>query len=182
MSPTLLSKRLRELEQAGLIVTRKRSRGVAEYHLTEAGKDLEPVVMGLGMWGQRWVESQLSLKNLDPSLLMWDMRRWLNPKPLPSRRCTIHFGFPELAAGSQDWWLVVENGDVDLCLFDPGHETDLHVIGALRSMTAVWMGLTTIEREAGAGQLEISGDREMEACIHQWLGLSPFAKEKRRAA
>ena len=36
--------------------------------LTPAGEDLRPVVMSLGIWGQRWVESSLSLKNLDPSL------------------------------------------------------------------------------------------------------------------
>jgi DNA-binding HxlR family transcriptional regulator len=182
MSPSLLSKRLRELEQSGLIVTRKGSRGVVEYHLTEAGKDLQNVVMALGMWGQRWVESQLSLKNLDPSLLMWDMRRWLNPQPLPPRRCTIHFQYPELAAGSRDWWLVVEDGTVDLCLLDPGHEIDLHVVGSLRSMTAIWMGLSTVNKEIAEGQIEISGDRDIETRIHQWLGLSPFAKEKRRAA
>jgi DNA-binding HxlR family transcriptional regulator len=183
MSPSLLSKRLRELEQAGLIVTRKGSQsGVVEYHLTEAGKDLQPVVMALGFWGQRWVESQLSLKNLDPSLLMWDMRRWLNPQPLPPRRCTIHFQYPELASGSRDWWLVVEDGAVDLCLFDPGHEVDLHITGSLRSMTAIWMGLSTFDKEIAARQIEISGDRAVEARIHQWMGLSPFAKEKRRAA
>lgn len=181
MSPSLLSKRLRELEQSGLVVTRKGSRGVVEYHLTEAGKDLEPVILGLGLWGHRWVESQLTLKNLDPSLLMWDMRRRLNPQPLPPRRCTIHFRFPELAT-SQDWWLVVENGVVDLCLLDPGHEVDLDVVGPLRSMTAIWMGLSTIEKETEARRLEISGDREVEGRIHQWLGLSSFAKEKRRAA
>ena len=183
MSPSLLSKRLRELEQAGLIATRKGEHsGVTEYHLTEAGKDLHSVVMALGIWGQRWVESQLSLKNLDPSLLMWDMRRWLNPQPLPPRRCTIHFEYPELASGSRDWWLVVEDGIVDLCLFDPGHEVDLHIVGSLRSMTAIWMGLSTVDREAAAGMIEMSGDRDVEARIHQWLGLSPFAKEKRHVA
>ena len=50
--------------------------------------------MSLGIWGQRWVESSLSLKNLDPSLLMWDMRRNLDPTPLPPRRCTINFLYP----------------------------------------------------------------------------------------
>ena len=65
--------------------------GVVEYRLTEAGEELRPVVMSLGIWGQRWVESSLSLKNLDPSLLMWDMRRNLDPTPLPPRRCTIKF-------------------------------------------------------------------------------------------
>ena len=95
MSPALLSKRLKELERAGVVRTVPVAGG-HEYRLTEAGEELRPVIVGMGSWGQRWVESQLSLRNLDPSLLMWDMRRNLNPEPLPPRRCTIQFLYPEV--------------------------------------------------------------------------------------
>src|SRR5262249_14338581 len=83
MSPALLSQRLKELENAGVIERTASSRepGVTEYHLTKAGAELKPVVEAIGMWGQRWVESELSLQHLDVSLLMWDMRRGLNPTP-----------------------------------------------------------------------------------------------------
>lgn len=181
MSPTLLSKRLKELERSGVVSTAPGASGVTEYRLTTAGEDLREVVMALGFWGQRWVESKLSLKNLDPSLLMWDMRRWLDPKPLPPRRCTIKFEYPDLAAGRRDWWLVID-GDVDLCLHDPGHELDLLVRGSLRSMTAIWMGLTTVEKETDAGEIEVLGDPSLARSMQQWLGLSPFAKEKPRVA
>ena len=44
MSPTLLSKRLKELEEAGVIVAVPTGQpGVFEYKLTEAGQDLRPV-------------------------------------------------------------------------------------------------------------------------------------------
>ncbi|HEY8250169.1 MAG TPA: helix-turn-helix domain-containing protein, partial [Burkholderiales bacterium] len=88
MSPTLLSQRLKELEAAGVIERRrlKSEKGVFEYQMTASGRDLRPVVEAVGFWGQKWVEAQLSLKNLDPSLLMWDMRRNLNPSPLPAGR------------------------------------------------------------------------------------------------
>ena len=57
MSPTLLSKRLKELEEAGVIVAvPTRQPGVVDYKLTKAGEDLRPVVMALGIWGQRWIE------------------------------------------------------------------------------------------------------------------------------
>lgn len=59
MSPSLLSKRLKELDAAGVIATRPNAAGVAEYHLTEAGQEFEPLVMSMGKWGQRWVESQV---------------------------------------------------------------------------------------------------------------------------
>lgn len=185
MSPTLLSKRLKELEQAGVIRTRATGQpGIVEYHLTEAGQELRPIVMSLGIWGQRWVETQLSLKNLDPSLLMWDMRRSLDLTPMPpqSRRATIQFHYPELPASRQYYWLVIDNRLADLCQVDPGYEVDLFVECSLRTMTAIWMGLTNVQTELDGGRLELSGDKMLARSMQQWLGLSPFAKEKNRRA
>jgi hypothetical protein len=136
----------------------------------------------MGFWGQRWVESQVSLKNLDPSLLMWDMRRNLNPTPLPPRRCTIQFHFPELPESRRNHWLVVDAGEVDLCSVDPGYEVNLTVSGALRSMTAIWMGLASVRQEVEAGRLELLGDMHLARSMEKWLGLSPFAQEARRVA
>ena len=183
MSPTLLSKRLKELVDAGIVSMQAGGRGGApEYKLTQAGEELRDVVMSLGVWGQRWIESSLSLQNLDPSLLMWDMRRNIVPAPLPPRKCTVQFIYPELKAARSTWWLVVEGRDVDLCSIDPGFEVDLYVRSSLRSMTAVWMGHTTLSAEIAAGNIELSGDKAIERSMHSWLGLSPFAKEKTRLA
>ena len=183
MSPTLLSKRLKELEEAGLISARRTAPGGAvEYKLTIAGEDLRDVVMSLGLWGQRWIESSLSLKNLDPSLLMWDMRRNLRPTEMPDRRCTIQFIYPELTGSRKVWWLVIEDGKVDLCMVDPGHEVDLYVQSSLRTMTSVWMGHATFRAEVEAGTIVLTGDKAVARAMHGLLGLSPFAKEKRRVA
>lgn len=182
MSPALLSKRLKELEQAGVVVVSRKPNGSVEYRPSESGEELRPLIMGLGNWAQRWMESRLSLKNLDPSLLMWDMRRSLNTKLLPERRCTIQFLYPELPESQKRWWLVVEAGAVDLCNFDPGHELDLLVKSSLRSMTAIWMGLSTIRKEAEGRQLEIEGDPALAGSMQQWLGLSDFASVQRRVS
>ena len=183
MSPTLLSKRLKELEQSGVIETRPTGQaGIVEYHLTEAGRELQSIVMSLGIWGQRWVQTELSLKNLDPSLLMWDMRRSLDVTPMPPKRSTIQFHFPELPSSRQFYWLVIENPSVDLCQVDPGYDVDLFVEGSLRTMTRIWMGMTTVQAELDAGRLELSGDGTLARSMQRWLGLSPFAKEKSRRA
>lgn len=182
MSPALLSKRLKELEKAGLVSVSRGKGGWVEYTLTPAGQDLREVVIGLGMWGARWVESQLSLRNLDPTLLMWDMRRRLVPDPLPPRKCTIQFQYPELTPTKQNYWLVVESGDVDLCYYDPGFEVDLMVRSPLRTMTAVWMGVANLKREIEAGTIVLDGDPVVAGAMRQWLGFSPFAPEHVRAA
>ena len=160
MSPALLSKRLKDLEEAGIVqrVRSKSEPGVFEYQLTAAGRELKGVVESIGMWGQHWVEAQLSLQNLDPSLLMWDMRRNLDPTPLPDRRCVIHFVYPEQPTARRKWWLVVEPGKpVDLCSFDPGFDVDLYVTTDLRTMTAIWMGLTTVRASTGVLELDPRG-------------------------
>lgn len=180
MSPTLLSKRLKELEQAGVIAAIPTGQpGVFDYKLTEAGEDLRSVVMALGLWGQRWVDSNLTLRNLDPSLLMWDMRRNLDPTPLPPQRCTINFLYPEVPPPKRSWWLVIDD-KVDLCSIDPGFEINLYVRTSLRSMTAIWMGLATVQGEIEARRMELIGDNAIAKSMQQWLGLSPFAKEKKR--
>lgn len=180
MSPALLSKRLKELQQAGVIVASRKPNGSVEYRLSEAGEELRPIIMGLGNWAQRWMESRLTLKNLDPSLLMWDMRRSVNTGLLPEKRCTIQFLYSELPQAQKRWWLVAESGTVDLCNFDPGHELDLLVKSSLRAMTAVWMGLTTIKNETESGQIKIEGDPHLAHSMQQWLGLSAFAPVPRR--
>lgn len=177
MSPTLLSKRLKELADAGVITTTPTNQsGVVEYRLTTAGEDLRGVIMSLGLWGHRWIESSLSLKNLDPSLLMWDIRRNLVPAGLPHRKCTLSFVFPELSPGRRSWWLVIDGGKVDLCFVDPGYEIDLYLRSSLRSMTAVWMGVSTLKAEIEAGNIELTGKQAIARSIHEWLGLSPFAR------
>jgi DNA-binding HxlR family transcriptional regulator len=184
MSPSLLSRRLRELQEVGVIdEVSTGSKGQTEYRLTAAGEELKPIVMALGFWGQRWVDSNISLKNLDPSLLMWDMRRRIDPRPLPKRRCTIMFNYPEVLKARQSFWLVVEPiGTVDLCSVDPGFDVDLYVTGSLRAMTSVWMGVSTLAREIEREAVDIQGDAAIARDIQKWLGFSVFAVEKRRFA
>ena len=182
MSPTLLSKRLKELELAGVIRTQANAAGIQEYHLTEAGEELRPIVLGIGHWGQRWVESRLSLRNLDPTLLMWDMRRNLSTDPLPPRRCTIQFLYPELSPTQRAYWLVIESGQVDLCHVDPGFDVDLIVTSSLKTMTSIWMGLTPLSAEIRAGRVQLDGDPAIGRAMQAWLKLSVFAPTERRVA
>ncbi len=179
ISPTLLSKRLKQLEQAGVIERLRSAGDIVEYRLTAAGEELKSVVFGLGLWGQRWIEAQSSLKNLDPSLLMWDMRRNLDPTPIPPRRCVIQIVYPELKDGQRNWWLIVDGGKTDLCSVDPGFDVDLYVSTDLRTMTAIWMGLTNVKAEVDGGKLHLTGDDHVKKSMQQWLGLSPFAAEKK---
>lgn len=183
ISPALLAQRLRELEAAGIVqrTPAPRDPEVLEYALTDAGRELWSVVESMGTWGQRWIESELTLDNLDVSLLMWDMRRNLDPRPLPPRRTVIQFNYPELPEPKRRWWLLVEpDADVDLCRIEPGFDVDLYVTADLKSMTAIWMGQRTVEHARRNGELRVVGDIELERSMQTWLGLSPFATLEKR--
>ena len=185
MSPGLLSQRLKDLEAAG-IVARRPSRAdptVFEYELTDAGRELGPLVEAFGMWGQRWIESDVSLQQLDAQLLMWDMRRQLDLTPLPRRRSVIHFHYPEQPK-ERAWWLLVqpEQAEVDLCSVDPGFDVDLYVVCDLRTMTAIWMGLDTVRAAKASGRLMLTGDAALAEDMQTWLGLSPFSRAERMVA
>jgi DNA-binding HxlR family transcriptional regulator len=185
MSPALLSQRLKELEAAGIIERQASDTepGVFEYRLTDAGQELNPVVEAFGIWGQRWVATELSLQHLDASLLMWDMRRNLDTTPMPKARRVIQFRYPELPPAQRTWWLLVDPAAaVDLCSVDPGFDVDLYVSTDLRTMTAIWMGLDTVRDARRAERLMLSGDRQLISDMQAWLGLSPFAKEAKVAA
>ncbi|USG62349.1 helix-turn-helix transcriptional regulator [Sneathiella marina] len=184
MSPTLLSQRLKELEDSGVInrVAIETEPNLFEYILTEAGRDLQSVIDTVGNWGQKWVESRLSLRNLDPSLLMWDMRRNLNTTPLPKKRSVIQFLYQELPVSKKHWWLVIEpDGETDLCWSDPGFDVDLYVTTDVKTMTAIWMGVDTVSNAIKDNMLVLVGNMDIAGSMQSWLGLSPFASTERQA-
>jgi DNA-binding HxlR family transcriptional regulator len=189
MSPALLVQRLRDLEDAGVVRrVAGRESGVLEYHLTPAGRELDTMVETMGRWGQRWVTSELSLQHLDASLLMWDMRRNLDLKPMPRRRSVIQFLYAEQPAVDRSWWLIVDpdadkdGAPVDLCSVDPGFDVDLYVAADLRTMTAIWMGLDTVRAALDSQRMLLTGDAALASDMQAWLGLSPFAKTRKIAS
>jgi DNA-binding HxlR family transcriptional regulator len=174
MSPALLSKRLRELEAAGVI---RRVDGTApEYRLTEAGQELKPIIASIGHWAMRWVDSECTLANLDAQLLMWNMRRKIDPQPLPARRVVVEFIYPELPREQRRYWLIVSpSTGTDLCSIDPGYEVDLYVTADLKAMTSAWMGMSKMKDEIESGQIVLSGDPELVRTLSAWMKLSSFA-------
>lgn len=179
MSPALLSRRLKELEAAGL-VTRSPSTedpDLLEYALTNAGLAVEPIVDAMGDWGHRWVTTEATMEHLDVRLLMWNLRRNLNPNPMPPGRSVIQFVYHDLPPEQRDWWLLARAGeDIDLCSIDPGFDVDLYVTTDLRTMTEVWMGYAPAGRAIDDGRLVLVGNRALETSFQAWLGSSRYAR------
>lgn len=179
MSSSLLAQRLRFLEREGVIERRpaRAGRG-SEYHLTAAGRELEPVILQLGEWGARWVRSRLGPEDLDVALLMWDMHRNVRPEQFPARRVVVAFEFTDVPQGKRHWWLVSDGKAADLCMTDPGFEVDLVLVTDLRTMTAIWVGDLSLNAALASGALAAEGPSELRRRLAAWLALSPLASIK----
>ncbi len=177
-SPALLTKRLRELEVAAVV---QRGPDGATYHLTEAGQELFPLIQGLGEWGQRWARSDYGPDDLDPGLLLWDVRRFLAPG-LGDARVVVQLVFPSLPPKRRFFWIVVDAQEVDLCLTDPGHPVDVVIEADLRSLTRVWMGDAQFLDEVAAGNIALEGPTSLTRRIPRWLGQHPVLAGVERAS
>ncbi|MBK6980149.1 MAG: helix-turn-helix transcriptional regulator [Betaproteobacteria bacterium] len=174
ISSSLLAKRLRDLEEYG-VVARSRAGKVWDYGLTEAGEALRPIVMALGHWGAQWIGGRLRNDELDAGLLMWDVRRFARIEAFPPRPVVIQFRFRDARRGEGRWWLVVEHGEADLCRDDPGREPTLVVDTTVRALTEVWGGDRTPEEALKSRELRVDGMESDARSLWRWLGTSAFA-------
>ena len=177
MSPTVLSKRLKSLEKAG-VIERNCSNGNVRYHLTTAGDELVKIIWQLGTWGQRWARSNLSKDDLDPSMLVWDIHRTMNARFFKAERTVIEIEFTDYASKLRRWWLVITKGDVDVCMKDQGYNVDLKISSDLKTLTAVWMGQTTISKALREKSVHVQGSSYLRKNIAFWLGTNYYADVK----
>jgi DNA-binding HxlR family transcriptional regulator/putative sterol carrier protein len=175
ISPTLLARRLKFLEEKGLVL-RKRVPGQRghEYRLTVAGKELAPLVEGLAVWGMRWARGQMTDDELDVEFLMWDVQRRIDTAHLPTGETVLCFSFDELKQFNT-WWLVINGDAVDLCTEDPGKDVDLYVSASVRTLAEVWDGDLDLRRALRRGLIKTHGLRALAKNLPDWLGISPFA-------
>jgi DNA-binding HxlR family transcriptional regulator len=171
-STALLSKRLKELEAVGVVAREQAPSGVS-YRLTKAGQELFPLIQGLGEWGQRWVRTDYEVHDLDPGLLLWDVRRNLEPGGMGPGTTTIAFVFPSVSARRRFFWLVDNAQEIDLCLTDPGRTVDLMVTADLAALTRVWLGDIRFGNTLRDGTIRLEGQRRLTQRFGGWFGQHP---------
>ncbi len=179
MSPTLLSRRLHQLVRAG-VVDREVEGNDVRYVLTQAGHELRPVVEALGAWGIRWI-GELGDGDLDPKLLLWDMHRNIDQDAIPDGRTVVQFRFPDAPSDARDWWLVITDGEADVCDVDPGYAVAVTVTASLRSMVQVWRGDLSWANALRAGAVEVMGPERLRRAVPHWFTFSVFASVPRPA-
>lgn len=182
MSPSLLSQRLKFLEDQGLVERHADPDGEGvEYRLTRAGEELLPVIEALGTWGKRWVHREVKSADLDPGLLMWDIHRRLHIDQFPVQRTVLRFELLDVPSKGRFYWLVIDRGKVDICLKDPGFEVDLYIAADVETLTMVWLGDIPLNRAIREQTIKLHGPKKLVQQFKSWLALSAFAHIERES-
>ena len=183
ISRALLSSRLRQLVSNGILERREEQPGKPKYYLTPAGADLQGFIFSLGEWAIRWAYFQdPTEQQLDNTHLMWRFGRGVLRERVPDRRVVMEFVLTCPSGVVEHIWLVIEPGDVDTCLKDPGFDVDIEVRTSSRELHRVWLGRTTIPEAVKAGTFEIDGPKDLVKAFPRWFSFSPFAPAIQKAA
>jgi DNA-binding HxlR family transcriptional regulator len=169
LSRGLLSKRLRELERAGIIEIRPKPDGQGStYEPTQAGRELSELMLVLERWGRRWVE--LKPEHAHPGVVLWVWASFfLDRDRLPRRRVVIRFEYPTLPVSARRSWLLLEGRDAEYCLKHPGGEEDLVVVVNDPLAFARWhMGHIEWRDALRSGAIEVTGSPELAKALPTW--------------
>ncbi|MCP4318884.1 MAG: helix-turn-helix transcriptional regulator [Hyphomicrobiales bacterium] len=173
MSPTLLSKRLKQLEAEG-VVEKKRHGGGWTYHLTPAGVEFIPLVESLGMWGQRWSRREQVDNEKDLGLLLWSIERIARADAFGARRTAIRLELCDQPPAKKMWWFVNYDGKCQLCLHDPGFEVDIYLTCTLTDIIYVTRGDLPLNVALSTNRLEALGSLSLTKHLGAWFNLGPL--------
>ncbi len=111
ISPGVLSKRLSELEKAGLVErVEDRAKGSVDYIRTQMAIDLEPVMDALSVWAQRNIDAEVALSDGDLGSMMWFLGTAVKTAHFPARRVVIRLHFSDETGPYPTWWLLADPG------------------------------------------------------------------------
>ena len=171
----MLTRRLKELEQGGLIVRRKvEGQKSTSYLLTEAGRELAPIIDGLAEWGMRWVRGRASDQELDLEMLFSYVGKTLDQSVLPDGETVLQFSFKDVD-GMDKWWLICGKGEVDVCTDDPGRDVNLYITTDARTLIECWMGDLSLSSAVRSEKISLVGERHLSDTFIKWFGLYPNA-------
>ena len=169
LSRGLLSKRLRQLERAGVINIVAKSGGPGSTYVpTQAGRELWDVMLAMQHWGSRWAE--LAPEHAHPGVVLWAwVWKYLPHENLPSARALVGFEFSTVVGPGRRAWLLFQRGDVELCNKHPGGEEDLVVRVNEPVAFARWhIGELEWGSALRSGAIEVKGSRALARALPTW--------------
>jgi FAD/FMN-containing dehydrogenase/DNA-binding HxlR family transcriptional regulator len=180
LSRTLLTRRLHELERAGVIEIVPKPQGRGSVYLpTPSGRELWPVLQAVGDWAERWMD--VTAEHADPDVVLWSWcHSFLRRDRLPQRRVLVRFEFRQRGR-TNTLWLLLDRNEGEICTFPPGFEEDLVVTVEDPLTFARWhIGLVDWPAAVRSGAVRVSGPRALGRALPTW-NANPDLRRRRRA-
>ncbi len=178
MSPSILSKRLKNLEAAEIIIRKPTPTGqAAEYKLTRSGRELGPIIENMAVWGMRWRKRSIAAQDCDVGGFMWDFHRTLKTEGLPDGETVILVQISD-RIDLNSWWVIANGEFVDLCPKNPGHEVDVYLTASLENLVALWLGDIDVREAVDSKTIFLDGPRHLINAAHDWMAQSPLVGVK----
>jgi DNA-binding HxlR family transcriptional regulator len=182
ISRTVLAQRLKQLAEAGVVCIEPKPKGKGHlYRLTPAGEDFRPLVELMSVWGQRWGQGLIGPDDLDAKMLVWGMRRQIDPAEIPAQGFVIRFdfrGIPKSNRSPRYWWLVLRAEDIEVCLKAPARGVDVVVAADLAAFTKVWLGYAGLADALESGKISLQGPARAITTVRRLLALPDEPKLK----
>lgn len=177
ISPTLLTKRLAEMQQNGLVDRiEDPATGKIAYIRTEKAAELDPILQAMAQWAQRHIAADIALADRDADSLMWTLHRRIDERELPARRVVMRFRFSDATPPEHVFFLIAKPGDqVQLCVNEPGFDVDIYIETEVPVLTGIYLGRRKLEREIDEGRIFLSGDPVLIRTMNRWLKRSMHA-------
>ena len=176
LSRTLLSQRLKQLEELGVVGSAPKSGGRGRtYKLTPSGYELFQVCESLGNWGARWLE--IAPEHLDPFVALWSMCNALRRGRLPDRRVVIRFDFTG-RRHHERYWLLIEHREPEICKEYPGFDEDLYITADGEAFVKWHAGQLGWAEATRDGRIQLDGPSWLVRAFPTWNARSMFAQVK----
>ena len=166
ISRTVLTQRLRTLEQQGLV-----ERDGSEYRLTAAGEGLSAVSNVLGRWGERYLE--MRPEHYDAGVVLWNFCKHVAPAELPEQRLVFRFDVRD----DKRYWMLLQKPAAEVCHKPPGYDEDLVLVTTSEWLTKWYVGKVSLGDALHAGQMELQGPLHLERMLAAMGGKGAYEPE-----
>ncbi len=162
----LLTARLKDLEGNGVLrrATLPPPAASRVYELTELGRSLEPVVMGLARWGLEFLGASCEEDDRQPAWAMVALQSMLKPEATGEIRESYEFRVDD-----EVFHVWVADGDTGVRQ-GPAADPDLVVRSDTQTLLAVAAGRIETPEAVASGALRIEGDRDARERCMKMLG------------
>ena len=185
ISRSVLSDKVRKLEEIGILARVSSAGGrTANYVLTPAGEQLQPVMRALWGWAEKWVPEDPAMAQRDPGVIVWWLAHRVDMAVVPARQVVIEIAMTG-ADVPRGWLLLARDTEPTLCVEDPLLSEDryVYVDADPAGLFPIARALRSWTEAIADGSVRVYGEPDLVRALPTWFkAIEPAIPTARPAA